>query len=255
MGPVAKAALKQAKKDKDGSKAARKYSAVSLGQSVRGGQVGAYTAVDSTTSSYFDRVLPLNVDHSSYADCFVFQPEHYNLDDGDDDVAEDAEEAEYPAEQDQYEEDESEEPPEYLNFTSEEYLGMGIIDSGATRCAGGLHQVEYLHEKHSAGGGKPFELDDSGMKFRFAGGEKSQAGAMVTLWPEVLEGDPLSIHALPNEGPILLGMDFLNHIGATHDIPKGLLLLSDGRCIPLRRLRSGHQALDLTTPWVEHRHS
>ena len=129
---------------------------------------------------------------------------------------------------------------------------MGVIDSGATRCAGGVAQIEYLAFIHQERGGTAPFASDSGVRFRFAGGEKSRAASKVTMWCDFMEGEPLDIHALQaEESPILLGMDFLNHIKATHDIPKALLLFEDGRCLPLKRLSSGHQAIDLSCPYIE----
>ena len=111
---------------------------------------------------------------------------------------------------------------------------MGVLDSGATRCAGGLDQLEYVHECHLARGGSASEPSESGVRFRFAGGDKSQANAKVTMWCGFMEGEPLDVHALQTAGsPTLLGMDFLQKIGVTHDVRKALILFADGRCAPL----------------------
>ena len=69
----------------------------------------------------------------------------------------------------------------------EKYRGVGILNGGATRTAGGIEQLEYLRLQYAREDIQP-TVETSNLESTFADGERHPAGSQVSFLIKMLEG-------------------------------------------------------------------
>ena len=136
-------------------------------------------------------------------------------------------------------------------FSHEECRHVGIWDGGATMTAGSYSllqdSADLVLERYGY-----LEMDESPVKFTFAGGEESIARSKLWLPLKALDGRSVGINTVPNDyTPILLGLDTLVTYGMVLDYSTGRAYSRVlEREIPTVRLSSGHLAVSLMPPDV-----
>ena len=124
---------------------------------------------------------------------------------------------------------------------------VGIWDCGATRSAGAAELLQPVFEE-ALQSYKDVSLEQSRVRFTFAGGEQSEAQSLLSLPLPVLEGHCLQVHPVPNpHTPILLGLDNLRKFQMVLDFGNDTCYSKVlQRYLPTIRLQSGHLGLALT---------
>ena len=139
------------------------------------------------------------------------------------------------------------EDPEHLCFNMERMKGLGILDGGATKTAGGIDQLEYLQQQYMEKKGQDVTVNPSTVEFTFAGGEREPAGSEVTFQVEALDDYPMKFHCVKTPTPILIGLDVHRDLGLVVDFHyKTAYSYAMNKFIEIVTLPSGHMALDLT---------
>ena len=133
--------------------------------------------------------------------------------------------------------------------------GYGVLDGGATRTLGSVRAIQsVLDINQSLHGSTRLKTVNTDQRPVFSFGNSSEAKCASTVALGIEAGKKaghLVVHALDEgEGPILLSVATLRSLGAIIDFAQDLAVfraVDDSQIVPLKRSKTGHQLVPLTT--------